>query len=160
MQATYLIIHFLTALLWVLSALALDLRFRRQFPSASSQDRLVLIRSIRSISGKTEMPATLILLVLGAILLMKNPMWFKVGIMHGKLTLAIVAIGLLHASRGVMKKMVAALEAGDSVERLAKKYRIMRTVVFVILLVIAAQILGYKASHGEPNSLHIIFGWS
>ena len=106
------------------------------------------------------MPATLILLVLGAILLMKNPMWFKVGIMHGKLTLAIVAIGLLHASRGVMKKMVAALEAGDSVERLAKKYRIMRTVVFVILLVIAAQILGYKASHGEPNSLHIIFGWS
>ena len=27
-------------------------------------------------------------------------------IMHGKLTLALVAIGLLHASRGVMKKIL------------------------------------------------------
>ena len=31
---------------------------------------------------------------------------------RGKLTLAFVAIGLLHASRGVMKKMIAALEQG------------------------------------------------
>ena len=85
-------------------------------------------------SGKTEMPITLLLLVLGGILLMVNTAWFKVGAMHGKLTLALVAIGLLHASRGVMKKMITALEQGENADALAKKYGRMRAVVLLLLL--------------------------
>ena len=101
-------------------------------------------------------PVALLLLVLGGILLMVNTDWFKVGAMHGKLTLALLAIGLLHASRGVMKKMIAALEQGDNAEALAKKYGRMRAVVLLLLVLITAMILGVKASLSMPNTFQLI----
>jgi uncharacterized membrane protein len=156
MQPVYMVLHFLLAMVWIGSAVMLDLRFRKNFAGASVEERLTLMRGIRSFSGKTEMPITLLLLVLGGILLMVNTAWFKVGAMHGKLTLALVAIGLLHASRGVMKKMITALEQGDNAEALAKKYGRMRAVVLLLLVLITAMILGVKASLSMPNSFQLI----
>ena len=153
----YLALHFLLAMVWIGSAVMLDLRFRKNFAAASVEDRLTLMRGIRSFSSKTEMPITILLLLLGAVLLMKHMAWFKVGAMHGKLTLALLAIGLLHASRGVMKKMITALEGGDNADSLAGKYGKMRMAVLVMLLLITGMILGVKAKMGMPNTLEILF---
>ena len=153
----YMALHFVLALIWIGSAVMLDLRFRNNFASASVEDRLTLMRGIRSFSGKTEMPITILLLVLGAILLMKNMAWMKVGAMHGKLTLALVAIGLLHASRGVMRKMITALESGENADDLAKKYSRMRMSVLGMLFLISGMILGVKAKMGMPNTFQVLF---
>ena len=90
-------------------------------------------------------------------MLMKDMAWMKVGAMHGKLTLALVAIGLLHASRGLMRKMITALEGGDKADDLARKYGRMRMIVLITLLLITGMILGVKAKMGMPNTIQALF---
>ena len=61
MQPVYMVLHFLLAMVWIGSAVMLDLRFRKNFAGASVEERLTLMRGIRSFSSKTEMPITLLL---------------------------------------------------------------------------------------------------
>ena len=77
--------------------------------------------------------------------------------MHGKSTLALLAIGLYHASRGVLRKMEIALDSGDSIDSLQKKYVAFRMSVLVFLIVTVGMIIVFKS--GVISTIFLIKSW-
>jgi uncharacterized membrane protein len=140
-------------ILWVVSAVVLDYWFLAKFPKLSKESKLELLKGIQRISNKTEMPASSFLPLIGVLMLMEKTFWLKVGLMHGKIAISMIAIGMYHASRGVSNKMMAALESGSRTKSLAKKYIFYRIVTLVFLLGIVWMIADYK---GVISTFHII----
>ena len=149
----YLILHFCMMVLWVGSAVVIDFRFLSKFTKLSKDSKLELLKGIQRISNKTEMPASSFLPLIGVLMLMEKTFWLKVGLMHGKIAISLIAIGMYHASRGVLNKMIVALESGGRSESLAKKYLFYRIVTLVFLLAVVWMIGDYK---GVISTFHII----
>lgn len=156
MYDIYVILHFLLMIVWIVSAITLDFRFLRGFNVGSNEERESLMRNVRALSDKTEMPASTFLPLLGVLMLIENSYWLKVGVMHGKILLALIAIGLYHAARGISKKMVATLHAGDAADNLARRYTIFRLAVLVLLVSMSAMIISYK---GGISALFFVRSW-
>ena len=77
--------------------------------------------------------------------------------MHGKISGALLAIGLYHASRKVLRKMETALDSGDSIERLQKKYVAFRMIVLILLVTTVGMIIMYK--NGVISTIFLIKSW-
>ncbi|MDP6593994.1 MAG: hypothetical protein QF613_07320 [Candidatus Marinimicrobia bacterium] len=156
MYDIYVILHFVLMLVWVAFAITLDFRFLRGFNMCSNEERVSLMRNVRALSDRTEMPASTFLPLLGILMLIENSFWLRVPVMHGKILLALIAIGLYHAARGTSKRMMIALEVGDAVDRLAKRYMIFRLAVLVLLVSMSAMIISSK---GEISAFFLIRSW-
>ena len=116
MYNLYLIAHFILALLWLGAAIYLDFTFLSGFNKATTEGKKTMIVRIRSLSDRTEMIASFFLPLVGVLMIIDRTFWLKVGVMHGKILLALIAIGLYHASRGVLKKLEAAVVEGNPTE--------------------------------------------
>lgn len=156
MYNLYLIAHFVLAFLWLGVAIYLDFTFLSGFSKATTEGKKTMITQIRSLSDRTEMIASFFLPLVGVLMLIDRTFWLKVGLMHGKIALALIAIGLFHASRGVLRKMGAAIDQGDSTEALQKRYVTFRMIVLVFLIATVAMILSYK---GTISTIFLIKSW-
>ncbi len=116
-----------------------------------------MIAKMRSLSDRTEMVASFFLPLLGVLMLIDRTFWLKVGIMHGKITVALIAIGLYHASRGVLRKIESALDSGDPIESLQKKYVACRMILLVFLVVTVGMIVAYKG--GVISTIFLLKSW-
>ena len=157
MYNIYLIGHFALAVTWLGAAIYLDFTFLSGFDKATTEEKKSLIAKIRSLSDKTEMVASFFLPLLGVLMLIDRTFWLKVGTMHGKITLALLAIGLYHASRGILRKMEAALEIGNPIDTLQKKYVAFRMIVLLFLVVTVGMIVAYKG--GIISTIFLIKSW-
>ena len=84
MYDIYVILHFVLMLVWVAFAITLDFRFLRGFNMCSNEERVSLMRNVRALSDRTEMPASTFLPLLGILMLIENSFWLRVPVMHGK----------------------------------------------------------------------------
>ncbi len=157
MYNIYLIGHFALAVTWLWAAVYLDFTFLKYFNKATTEEKKSLIVKISFLSDKTEMVASFFLPLLGILMLIDRTFWLKVGTMHGKITLALLAIGLFHASRGVLRKIEAALDSGNPIETLQKKYVAFRMIVLLFLVVTVGMILAYKG--GIISAIFLIKSW-
>ena len=94
MYNLYLIGHFVLAVAWLGAAIYLDFTFLSGFGKATTEEKKSMIAKMRSLSDRTEMVASFFLPLLGVLMLIDRTFWLKVGIMHGKITVALIAIGL------------------------------------------------------------------
>lgn len=157
MYNLYLIGHFVLAAAWLGVAIYLDFTFLSGFGKATTEGKKSMIAKMRSLSDRTEMVASFFLPLLGVLMLIDRTFWLKVGIMHGKITIALIAIGLYHASRGVLRKIDTALDSGGSIESLQKKYVAFRMIVLVFLVVTVGMIVAYKG--GVISTIFLIKSW-
>tara|TARA_B100000029_G_scaffold375236_1_gene369583 strand:+ start:25295 stop:25789 length:495 start_codon:yes stop_codon:yes gene_type:complete len=156
MYYIYLIGHFVLALIWLISALFLDYIFLKKFNKVSMEEKKNLISRIRSLSDKTEMIASFFLPLLGVLMLIDREYWLTIGFMHFKITIALIAIGLFHASRGILRKIEVAIDSGDPIKKLYNKYIIFRTIVIAFLLCITSMILIFR---GYISTIYLIRSW-
>ena len=156
MYNIYVILHFVLMIVWVVSAIILDFKFLKGFNTGSDEEKISLLRNVRSVSDRTEMPASTFLPLLGVLMLIENNYWLQLGVMHGKILMALVTIGLYHAARGISGRMMAALDAGDAVNGLAKRYVVFRLAVLVLLILMSAMIISYK---GGISALFYVRSW-
>ena len=115
-----------------------------------------MIARIRSLSDRTEMIASFFLPLVGVLMIIDRTFWLKVGVMHGKILLAFIAIGLYHASRGVLKKLEVAMVEGNPTEGLQKRYVMFRMIVLIFLVSTVAMIISYK---GVVSTFFLISSW-
>ena len=165
MYNLYLIAHFILALIWLGAAIYLDFTVLSGFNKATTEGKKTKIVRIRSLSDRTEMIASFFLPLVGVLMIIDRTFWLKVGVMHGKILLALIAIGLYHASRGVLKKLEAALDEGSptvgssnniTVEGLQKRYVMFRMIVLIFLVSTVAMIVSYK---GVISTFFLISSW-
>ena len=142
----YLVLHFILMIVWVVTALVLDYQFLRNFRKASQGEKVRLLKRIRSVSDKLEMPASSFLPMLGILMLIERTFWLKVGLMHGKILVAVMAVGVYHMARGNARRITDALETGRSVESLTKRYVTLRMSVLFLLAATVGLIIAYKGT--------------
>ena len=152
----YLITHFVLASVWLSVAFYLDFIFLSGFHKATVEGKKTMIIQMRTLSDKTEMVASFFLPLVGVLMLIDRTFWLKVGVMHGKITIALIAIGLYHASRGVLRKLETALNDGSPTEILQKRYVLFRMIVLVFLVSIVAMMISYK---GVVSTFFLISSW-
>ncbi|HIC74518.1 MAG TPA: hypothetical protein EYO92_05425, partial [Candidatus Marinimicrobia bacterium] len=58
MYNIYVILHFVLMIVWVVSAIILDFKFLKGFNTGSDEEKISLLRNVRSVSDRTEMPAS------------------------------------------------------------------------------------------------------
>ena len=156
MYNLYLISHFILALLWLGAAIYLDFIFLSGFSKATIEGKKTMIAQIQALSDRTEMIASFFLPLVGVLMIIDRTFWLKVGVMHGKIMLALIAIGIYHASRGVLKKLEAALDEGRPTEGLQKRYVLFRMIVLVLLFSSVTMIISYK---GVISTFFLISSW-
>ena len=157
MYKFYLIVHFLLMMIWIVSAVILDFRFLLHFRKLGDISQLGFLKSIQKVSDKTEFPASFFIILMGVLLIIDQTYWLKVGIIYWKIVLALTAIGLYHASRGTLKKMIRQLaDSNEPIQRLANRYIIFRLSTFVFLISIFWIIIEYK---GGISTIHILKSW-
>ncbi|MCH8011477.1 MAG: hypothetical protein IIA61_05955 [Candidatus Marinimicrobia bacterium] len=152
----FLIVHFLLMMIWIVSAVILDFRFLMHFRKLGDISQIGFLKSIQKVSDKTEFPASIFIILMGVLLIIDHTDWLKVGIIYWKIVLALTAIGLYHASRGILKKMILSLNSNEPVRRLANRYIIFRLSTFVFLISIFWIIIEYK---GGISTIHILKSW-
>ncbi|MCH8069262.1 MAG: hypothetical protein IID16_08380 [Candidatus Marinimicrobia bacterium] len=156
MYKFYLIVHFLLMMIWIVSAFILDFRFLMHFRKLGNISQIGFLKSIQKVSDKTEFPASFFIILMGVLMIIDQTHWLKVGIIYWKIVLALTAIGLYHASRSVLKKMILSFDSNESVQRLANRYIIFRLSTFVFLISIFWIIIEYK---GGISTIHILKSW-
>jgi hypothetical protein len=102
------------------------------------------------------MIASFFLPLVGVLMIIDRTFWLKVGVMHWKIMVALIAIGIYHASRGVLKKLEAALDEGSLTEGLQKRYVVLRMIVLVFLVSNVTMIISYK---GVISTFFLISSW-
>ena len=77
MTYIYLIAHFALMLLWVLPAFYLNYRLLRNYPDGASEEKLILLKNVQSISDKTELPASSFILLIGVLMILDNTFFLR-----------------------------------------------------------------------------------
>ena len=157
MYYIYLIGHFVLSVIWLSSAIYLDFIFLNGFSKASVETKKNIIKRIRFLSDKTEMIASFFLPLLGVLMLIDKTFWLKVGMMHIKITIAFVAIGIYHASRAVLRKIEIAIDNNTPINKLYNRYIAFRAVILIFLLTTVSMIIIYKG--GVISTIFLIKSW-
>ena len=134
----YQLVHFLhltMAALWFGAHVAGDYL---TWTMDKAGDRLERARTVRRVQIALEMPVAAIVPVLGFIMGVLQPTWWREGWLHAKLTALVALLGLLFLAARRNRHLVTALEAGDdaSVARHWHGYLILRTVGLAAFLLI------------------------
>ena len=145
------------AVIWLSFAIYLDFIFLNGFSKGTVETKKNIIKKIRFLSDKTEMIASFFLPLLGVLMLIDKTFWLKVGMMHIKITVAFVAIGIYHASRGVLRKIEIAVDNKTPINKLYNRYIAFRTVVLIFLLTTVSMIIIYKG--GVISTIFLIKSW-
>ena len=145
------------AVIWLSSAIYLDFIFLNGFSKASVETKKNIIKRIRFLSDKTEMIASFFLPLLGVLMLIDKTFWLKVGMMHIKITIAFVAIGIYHASRAVLRKIEIAIDNNTPINKLYNRYIAFRAVILIFLLTTVSMIIIYKG--GVISTIFLIKSW-
>ena len=154
MYYIYLIGHFVLAVIWLSSAIYLDFIFLNGFSKASVETKKNIIKRIRFLSEKI---ASFFLPLLGVLMLIDKTFWLKVGMMHIKITIAFVAIGIYHASRAVLRKIEIAIDNNTPINKLYNRYIAFRAVILIFLLTTVSMIIIYKG--GVISTIFLIKSW-
>lgn len=153
MYEAYLVLHFLLAVLWILGALAADAVL---FSSIGDVPRLQAgIARARSISDRTELFASFFLPLVGVLMLVERQFWLRAGVIHLKILLWLVAIGLFHASRTVLRK-IAGQQAENPSAPSFGRYALLRAGMWFALLAAVWRIYDYKGAFG---TLRLLQSW-
>ncbi len=156
MYDVYLILHFALMLLWVLPAFYLNYKLLRNYPDALTEEKLSLLKNVQTISDKTELPASSFIPVLGVLMIIDHTFFLKVGIIHSKILLALVAIGLYHMTRGRLRRIITAMNAGEPVKGQGRQLILLRIITLMIVVSVVFLIftsIGYFRTVNEIGSL-------
>lgn len=156
MYNIYMVAHFVLMLVWIIPAIISDYWFLALFRKGSHEEKIGVLKRIQALSGKTEMVASSFTPLLGILLLIERSYWLKEGMMHTKILLALVAIGLYHVSRGRLKKLLNVLELGNPTQGLPRRYMLFRGLTLILLVVVVWLILSFK---GAFSTLYLIRSW-
>ena len=135
MSYFYLIAHFALMLLWVLPAFYLNYRLLRNYPDAAPEEKLTLLKNVQSISDKTELPASSFIFLIGVLMILDNTFFLQMGIIHLKILLALIAIGLYHMSRGRLRRIIISMEGGGFLGYGQGRQLIFFRVITLVLIV-------------------------
>ncbi|MFQ6674024.1 MAG: hypothetical protein ACE5GH_04485 [Fidelibacterota bacterium] len=158
MYKLYLLAHFLLMFLWIVPALISDYRFLAHFRGAGTEKRISILKSIQSVSDRTEMVASFFIPLVGVLMIIERTFWLTEGVMYAKILMALVAIGCYHVARGKLKKMIAALHSGSPVGRLAKHYLAFRSTMLLLLVTVVWTIVSFKGALSAPYLIRSWFG--
>lgn len=151
-----LILHFTLMLLWVLPAFYLNYKLLKNYPDALTEERLSLLKNVQTISDRTELPASSFIPLVGALMIIDQTFFLKMGIIHLKILLALVAIGLYHMTRGRLRRIITAMNAGESVKGQGRQLILMRIITLMIVVSVVLLIftsIGYFRTVNEIGSL-------
>jgi uncharacterized membrane protein len=134
MSYFYLIAHFALMLLWVLPAFYLNYRLLRNYPDGAPEEKLTLLKNVQSISDKTELPASSFIFLIGVLMILDNTFFLQMGIIHFKILLALIAIGLYHMSRGRLRRIITSLEGSGAVAGQGRQLIFFRVITLVLIV--------------------------
>ena len=134
MSDFYLIAHFALMLLWVLPAFYLNYKLLRNYPDGAPEEKLTLLKNVQSISDKTELPASSFIFLIGVLMILDKTFFLQMGIIHLKILLALIAIGLYHMSRGRLRRIITSLEGSGAVAGQGRQLIFFRVITLVLIV--------------------------
>ncbi len=134
MSDFYVIAHFAMMLLWVLPAFYLNYKLLRHYPDGAPEEKLILLKNIQSISDKTELPASSFIFLIGVLMILDKTFFLQMGIIHLKILLALIAIGLYHMSRGRLRRIITSLEGSGAVAGQGRQLIFFRVITLVLIV--------------------------
>ena len=156
MTYIYLIAHFALMLLWVLPAFYLNYKLLRHYPDGAPEEKLILLKNIQSISDKTELPASSFILLIGVLMILDNTSFLQVGIIHFKILLALIAIGLYHMSRGRLRRIIISMEGSGAVAGQGRQLILFRVITLVFIVSVVLLIF---TMNGFMKTVYLIGSW-
>ncbi len=156
MTYIYLIAHFALMLLWVLPAFYLNYRLLRNYPDGAPEEKLILLKNVQSISDKTELPASSFILLIGVLMILDNTFFLQIGIIHFKILLALIAIGLYHMSRGRLRRIITSLEGSGAVAGQGRQLILLRIITLVLIVSVVLLIF---TLNGFFKTVYLIGSW-
>ena len=134
MSDFYVIAHFAMMLLWVLPAFYLNYKLLRHYPDGAPEEKLTLLKNVQSISDKTELPASSFIFLIGVLMILDKTFFLQMGIIHLKILLALIAIGLYHMSRGRLRRIITSLEGSGAVAGQGRQLIFFRVITLVLIV--------------------------
>ena len=134
MSDFYVIAHFAMMLLWVLPAFYLNYKLLRHYPDGAPEEKLTLLKNVQSISDKTELPASSFIFLIGVLMILDKIFFLQMGIIHLKILLALIAIGLYHMSRGRLRRIITSLEGSGAVAGQGRQLIFFRVITLVLIV--------------------------
>ena len=156
MSAFYVIAHFAMMLLWVLPAFYLNYKLLRHYPDGAPEEKLTLLKNVQSISDKTELPASSFIFLIGVLMILDKTFFLQMGIIHLKILLALIAIGLYHMSRGRLRRIITSLEGSGAVAGQGRQLILFRVITLVFIVSVVLLIF---TMNGFMKTVYLIGSW-
>ena len=156
MSDFYVIAHFAMMLLWVLPAFYLNYKLLRHYPDGAPEEKLTLLKNVQSISDKTELPASSFIFLIGVLMILDKTFFLQMGIIHLKILLALIAIGLYHMSRGRLRRIITSLEGSATVAGQGRQLIFFRVITLVLIVSVVFLIF---TSNGYIKTVSLIGSW-
>ena len=156
MSDFYVIAHFAMMLLWVLPAFYLNYKLLRHYPDGAPEEKLTLLKNVQSISDKTELPASSFIFLIGVLMILDKTFFLQMGIIHLKILLALIAIGLYHMSRGRLRRIITSLEGSGAVAGQGRQLIFFRVITLVLIVSVVFLIF---TSNGYIKTVSLIGSW-
>ena len=156
MYNVYFLTHFALMLLWVVPAFYLNYMLLKKYPNAAPEEKLTMLKSVQSISDKTELPASFFIPLVGVLMILNNTSFLQIGIIHFKTLLALIAIGLYHMSRGRLKRIITSMEGSGAVVGQGRQLILLRVITLVLL---AAIVLLIFTLNGYFKTVFVVGSW-
>ncbi len=156
MSDFYVIAHFAMMLLWVLPAFYLNYKLLRHYPDGAPEEKLTLLKNVQSISDKTELPASSFIFLIGVLMILDKTFFLQMGIIHLKILLALIAIGLYHMSRGRLRRIITSLEGSGAVAGQGRQLIFFRVITLVLIVSVVLLIF---TLNGFFKTVYLIGSW-
>ncbi len=156
MSDFYVIAHFAMMLLWVLPAFYLNYKLLRHYPDGAPEEKLTLLKNVQSISDKTELPASSFIFLIGVLMILDKTFFLQMGIIHLKILLALIAIGLYHMSRGRLRRIITSLEGSGAVAGQGRQLILFRVITLVFIVSVVLLIF---TMNGFMKTVYLIGSW-
>jgi len=156
MSDFYVIAHFAMMLLWVLPAFYLNYKLLRHYPDGAPEEKLTLLKNVQSISDKTELPASSFIFLIGVLMILDKTFFLQMGIIHLKILLALIAIGLYHMSRGRLRRIITSLEGSATVAGQGRQLIFFRVITLVLIVSVVLLIFTFN---GFFRTVYLIGSW-
>ena len=156
MSDFYVIAHFAMMLLWVLPAFYLNYKLLRHYPDGAPEEKLTLLKNVQSISDKTELPASSFIFLIGVLMILDKTFFLQMGIIHLKILLALIAIGLYHMSRGRLRRIIISMEGSGAVAGQGRQLILFRVITLVFIVSVVLLIF---TMNGFMKTVYLIGSW-
>lgn len=142
----FLFLHILFVVLFVGSGAALALLWQ-MFRNADLTRKLPVVSGLVALSRQVTTMAGSFVFLMGLLMLIRQPAIMATGpLFQVKITLGILSIGLMHMTHGKLKRVLAALEQGETNSRAEKTVSVFTKVIGVVNVLVL--LLGVLRFHG------------